>query len=65
MKKTVRFSNTVQVYPMIKWQYAYRKARQGEWEQQARDRHRFNMRIERLSKIITPVLEKKIATIKT
>lgn len=33
----------------------HREARRGEWEQAARDRERFHMRIQRLSEIINPV----------
>ncbi|XP_069462165.1 protein phosphatase 1 regulatory subunit 15A-like [Ambystoma mexicanum] len=45
LSKTVRFSPIVTVHPMIAWSYAHRAARQGPWEEQARDRCRFQRRI--------------------
>jgi len=41
----VRFCDTVEVHHMITWSYAYREARKGKWEQEARDRERFRQRI--------------------
>ena len=43
------------------WQYASQAARRGEWEQAARDRERFRMRIERLGVILNPMLLRKIS----
>lgn len=43
--KEVRFSDDVKVHRMIAWDYAYRAARKGPWEQYARDRCRFQRRI--------------------
>ncbi|XP_043915625.1 uncharacterized protein LOC122791766 [Protopterus annectens] len=43
--KKVRFSDEVKVHHMIAWDYAYRAARKGPWEQYARDRCRFQRRI--------------------
>ncbi|XP_006012580.1 protein phosphatase 1 regulatory subunit 15A [Latimeria chalumnae] len=43
--KKVRFSPAVQVHQIIAWDYAYRAARSGPWEQYARDRCRFKKRI--------------------
>lgn len=55
--KKVRFAENPSVRVMIVWEYASRSARRGEWEQAARDRARFQMRIERSKKILDPVLE--------
>lgn len=61
MKKSVRFddSKTV-VHFMHVWLYASKAARKGEWEQAARDRERFKMRVRNLAPIIEPVLAKKL-----
>lgn len=56
----VQFDLTPTVHYMYTWSYAYKTARQGEWEQMARDRERFKLRIERSRYIIEPVLIKKI-----
>lgn len=56
--KKVTFGGT-EVHVMYVWQYAHREARRGKWEQEARDRERFQMRIQRLSEIINPVLMRK------
>lgn len=40
----VTFGGTT-VHPMVAWGHAYREARRGPWEQQARDRARFKQRI--------------------
>lgn len=45
---------------MKKWDFAYRQARKGEWEQIGRDRARFNQRIENTKKIIDPILNKNL-----
>jgi len=41
----VRFCDTVEVHHMVAWSFAYRQARMGIWEQEARDRERFRHRI--------------------
>lgn len=58
-KKNVSFDLKPTVYIMHVWKYAYRAARYGEWEEVARDRERFKMKIDRLSGIINPILIKK------
>lgn len=60
MEKRVRFQEKLTVHLMCTWTYAYKNARQGEWEQAARDRERFKFIIERIGKIILPVLMKKL-----
>ena len=52
------------VYPMIAWGFAYREARKGNWEQCARDRERFERRINNVKLILDPVLLKRKKSIK-
>lgn len=47
MKKTVKFDLNLKVYHQYVWCFAYKQSRKGLWEQFARDRDRFNRRIER------------------
>jgi len=54
----VRFCDTVEVHHMIAWSYAYREARKGKWEQEARDRERFRHRIINTDNCISWVLNK-------
>lgn len=61
-QKSVSFkpeSELVQVHVMVTWQFAYRSCRRGPWEQFARDRDRFRMRIENTAKILNPCLKKR------
>lgn len=39
------------------WNFAYRQARKGEWEQNGRDRVRFHDRIKRLESTLVPILD--------
>ena len=57
--KRVHFDEKPVIHVMHVWSYASRAARHGEWEQIARDRERFRMRIQRLSEIIEPALAHK------
>ena len=57
-EKTVRFNDNIQINLLYDWFGENIRARQGEWEQAARDRERFHLRIQRVGKIINPVLEK-------
>lgn len=43
--KKVTFRLQTQVHLMLHWDYAFRAARQGSWEQIARDHERFRRRI--------------------
>lgn len=52
----VTFNEDVKVSLMFLWKYAYHKARIGPWEQVARDRVRFQRRIQNCEKIIAKVL---------
>jgi Phosphatase-1 catalytic subunit binding region len=61
MEKSVRFNDAIQLRYMWSWMFAYRQARKGwYWEQCARDRARFQRRIENFASIIEPVLLSKI-----
>ncbi|KAI4478415.1 hypothetical protein M0804_012069 [Polistes exclamans] len=53
----VTFNLKPVVHTMIKWDYAYRAARKGPWEQMARDRFRFNGRISSYHLILDPILQ--------
>ncbi|KAK4878228.1 hypothetical protein RN001_010734 [Aquatica leii] len=58
--KMVRFADAEQlceIHPMIKWSYAYRKARKGPWEQHALDRMRFQNRINNAKLVLDYVLQ--------
>lgn len=41
---------------MIKWNFAYRAARRGPWEEMARDRDRFKGRIHRVGRELNQIL---------
>lgn len=56
INKKVRFDDKTNVHLMVAWDYAYRAARLGPWEQIARDRCRFRDRILRLEMTLSPVL---------
>ncbi|XP_015183363.1 PREDICTED: suppressor protein SRP40 [Polistes dominula] len=55
--KKVTFDLSPVVHTMFKWDYAYRAARKGPWEEMARDRCRFNGRINNCHLILSPVLQ--------
>ncbi|CAG5104394.1 Similar to PPP1R15A: Protein phosphatase 1 regulatory subunit 15A (Homo sapiens) [Cotesia congregata] len=55
----VRFNLEPTVHTIIKWDFAYRAARKGPWEQMARDRDRFRTRICSTGRVIEPVLATK------
>ncbi|XP_048852097.1 protein phosphatase 1 regulatory subunit 15A [Brienomyrus brachyistius] len=55
--KKVRFSEKVEVRPLVAWAFASRVSRDGScWLQMARDRDRFRRRVEAASDVIGPVL---------
>ena len=56
--KKVTFSGRVEIHHMIYWTFAYRKARQSKWMQDAVDSHRFRRRIDNIGKILEPILTK-------
>ena len=51
----------VEVHTIIAWEYAYRAARKGPWEQFARDRGHFRRRIESVSSVLEPCLSAKLS----
>ncbi|KAL7299257.1 hypothetical protein TKK_0007847 [Trichogramma kaykai] len=55
-KAKVSFDLKPQVHLMIKWDFAYRKARPGPWEQAARDRGRFARRVSDSRKVLDKIL---------
>ncbi|XP_020297096.1 uncharacterized protein LOC109861729 [Pseudomyrmex gracilis] len=58
-KKKVRFDPTPVVHIMVKWNYAYRAARKGPWEEMARDNERFKGRINSIGAVLNPILTSK------
>ncbi|XP_046618028.1 uncharacterized protein LOC124304081 isoform X2 [Neodiprion virginianus] len=56
-KLKVRFSQHPVIHTMIAWDYAYRAARKGPWEAMVRDRARFKDLINKMSKILDPILK--------
>ncbi|XP_028661733.2 protein phosphatase 1 regulatory subunit 15A [Erpetoichthys calabaricus] len=56
--KKVRFSDVVQVRPLVVWAHAARAARNGEcWQAMARDRARFQRRVQQVGELISPCLQ--------
>ena len=53
------------VHLMISWDFAYRAARKGPWEQYARDRQHFKRRIDSVGSVITPCLVRKLKALRT
>lgn len=52
----------VEVHCIIAWEFAYRNARKGNWEQYSVDRERFKRRIESIAAVIEPCLKQKLVT---
>lgn len=59
IKKKVQLNDNLQIHLYDKFD-DYEKADRGEWQQAAIDREHFRFRIERVGKIINPVLEKHL-----
>lgn len=55
-RKSVTFNPSPKIHHLHTWTFAYRAARKSNWEQAARDRHRFERRIERNEVVISPIL---------
>jgi len=55
----VSFDPTPVVHVMITWNYAYRAARRGPWEEIARDTERFKGRINSIAIVLNPILKSK------
>ena len=64
LKKTVRFSEKIQVFRMHVWKYAYEQARKSSWRQELCDRIRFEARIQETEKMLVPLLKEKIKNLK-
>lgn len=52
-----------EVHRIIAWDYAYRSARRGPWEEYARDRMYFRRRIETVAPILESCLSKKLQSL--
>ncbi|KAL6259930.1 hypothetical protein P5V15_009840 [Pogonomyrmex californicus] len=57
--KKVSFDPTPIVHVMVTWDYAYRAARKGPWEEIARDNERFKGRINSIALVLDPILKNK------
>ncbi|XP_050464494.1 uncharacterized protein LOC126858308 [Cataglyphis hispanica] len=57
--KKVSFASTPIVHIMVTWNYAYRAARKGQWEEMARDNERFKGRINSIAAVLNPILTSK------
>ena len=44
---------------MVTWNYAYRAARRGPWEEIARDNERFKKRTKSIAIVLDPILKSK------
>lgn len=53
----MKFNLQPTVHAMIKWNFAYRAARRGPWEEMGRDHCRFQRRIETISRQLNDVLQ--------
>ncbi|KOX74467.1 Protein phosphatase 1 regulatory subunit 15A [Melipona quadrifasciata] len=54
--REVKFNLNPVVHLMVQWDYAYRAARKGPWEEMARDRERFRGRINCIERVLNPIL---------
>lgn len=52
----VKFNLNPEIHIMVQWDYAYRAARKGPWEEMARDRERFRGRINCIERVLNPIL---------
>ncbi|KAM0731649.1 Protein phosphatase 1 regulatory subunit 15A [Formica fusca] len=57
--KKVSFAPTPIIHIMVTWNYAYRAARKGQWEEMARDSERFKGRINSIAAVLNPILTSK------
>ncbi|GAB0092816.1 hypothetical protein DMENIID0001_078520 [Sergentomyia squamirostris] len=57
-ERKVRFNLKPEVHVICAWNFAYRQARKGTWDQVARDRDRFEKRILSLEHVLKPVLQR-------
>jgi len=57
--RKVSFDLIPVVHVMVKWNYAYRAARKGPWEEIARDNNRFKGRINSIAHVLDPILKSK------
>ncbi|KAL7737465.1 hypothetical protein ACLKA6_007603 [Drosophila palustris] len=55
-RKRVRFNLKPEIHVMHTWDFAYRAARKGGWQELARDRDRFQQRIKRVAPTINTIL---------
>lgn len=59
MKKVTFRDSCNETYTLVTWNFAYRASRKQYWEFFAVDRMRFQRRINHLSTIINPILDKE------
>lgn len=58
-KKQVKFTDKPTIRPMHVWKFAHAEARKGKWHQFSIDKMHFDSKIQKLDKIISPILLKK------
>lgn len=58
-KRKIQFESNPTTHILHVWHFAYWNARKDIWQQAARNRARFENRINKLNEIITPILRKK------
>lgn len=59
-QKRVTFNNKPSIQHMHVWKFAYEQARKGDWAKTYSDKVHFHSRIDKIDKIISPILEKKL-----
>lgn len=62
--KRVTFNDKPIIRRMYAWQFAYKQARKGEWQNSYSNKLQFESRIDKLNTIISPILEAKIERMK-
>lgn len=64
-KRKVQFNDKVKIHVLpLTWAYASYAARKGPWVQYARDREKFQLKIQFMELILEPVLQNKLNTMK-
>lgn len=62
-RKRVKFNDNPVIRRMYVWQFAHKQARKGDWENTYSDKLHFQSRIDKVNKVISPILESKLEKI--